>query len=165
MSVGRTIGFVLLAVVLLAGAGTLLAQDDRPRGGLFSEEGPSGQTLSLGWFALGLYVLLGLIFAGAAAHLAVQKARPPVPWFLAGFFLNALGYLILLTRPPGVGKESPGEIPRGLHKVPLTYDHRRCPGCGAYNHPAACYCPACGAQIEPDIQSEAARWREKRKPQ
>jgi hypothetical protein len=164
MTAGRTIVFLLLAAVLLATPGMLAAQDDRPRGGLFSEQGPSGQPLSLGWFALGLYVLVGLIFAGAAAHLAVQKARPPVAWFLVGFLLNAVGYLILLTRPPGAEKEPPAAIPHGLHKMPLTCDHRRCPACGAYNHPAASYCPTCGAQMQPGIQSEAARWREQRQP-
>lgn len=138
-------------------------ESGRPRGGLFSEEGMPTQPLSLGWFILGLYVLLGLVFAGASAHLAVQRSLPPIPWFLAGFFLNAVGYLILLTRPRGDTQHLPAGIPGGLHKVPRTYDHHPCPCCGALNHPAARYCPCCHAQLEPKFESEAARWRKQQK--
>jgi hypothetical protein len=165
--------FLLVSVLLLAVATALLPfaaaqetgnESNRPRGGLFSEEGMPTQPLSLGWFILGLYVLLGLVFAGASAHLAVQRALPPVPWFLAGFFLNAVGYLILLTRPRGDTQHLPAGIPGGLHKVPHTYDHQKCPCCGALNHPAARRCPCCDAQLEPKFESEAARWRKQQKP-
>lgn len=156
-----------LVAAVLTFASPLLSQEPpgppgRPRGGLFSEEGPSGQQLSLAWFVLGLYVLAGLIFAGACAHLAVHKALPPIPWFFVGFFLNAAGYLILLTRPPGDARGFPGGIPRGLRKVPRTYFSEDCPECGNHNHPAAHYCPGCGAEMEPPFESEAARWRRHR---
>ncbi len=104
---------LFLAAVPLA----LLAQEpldspDRPRGALFSEEGPSGQPLSLGWFVLGLYVLVGLIFAGACAHEAVHRALPPIRWFFAGLFLNAVSYLILHPRPRRRGPVFCGDTPR-----------------------------------------------------
>lgn len=163
---------LVASVLLLAFAAVLLPfaaaqeaenESNRPRGGLFSEEGMPTQPLSLGWFLLGLYVLLGLIFAGASAHLAVQKALPPVRWFLAGFFLNAVGYLILLTRPRGDIQRLPAGIPGGLHKVPHTYDHQKCLCCGALNHPAARRCPCCDVPLEPKFESEAARWRKQQK--
>lgn len=164
MSARRLLTIVSLSLLLLTFSLATWAQQpseppDRPRGGLFSEEAPAGQPLSLGWFLFGLYVLLGLIFAGACAQQAVHKALAPVPWFLAGLFLNALGYLLLLTRPSGDARRFPAGIPSGLHKVPETHEHEQCPCCGAYNHPAAYRCPACGASMEPKLESEAARWR------
>jgi len=155
---------LVISVSLCAWGQEVGDESGQPRGGLFSEEGTTNQTLSLGWFLLGLYVLLGLIFAGASAHLAVQKALPPVPWFSVGFFLNAVGYLILLTRPAGSARHFPASIPLGLQKVPTTHAHDPCPCCGAFNHPAAHYCPCCQAEREPKFESEAARWRQRRKP-
>ncbi len=154
---------ILAALSPFAGAQETSDESDRPHGGLFSEEGMPTQPLSLGWFILGLYVLLGLVFAGASAHMAVQKVLPPVPWFLAGFFLNAVGYLILLTRPHGDTQHLPAGIPSGLHKIPRTYDHHQCPCCGALNHPAARHCPCCQARLEPKFESESARWRKQQK--
>ncbi len=145
------LGLVLVTVTVST---PLLAQNpsdpvERPRGGLFSEEGPSGGQLSLAWFVLGLYVLAGLIFAGACAHLAVHRALPPIPWFFVGFFLNAVGYLILLTRPRGDVRVFPAGIPRGLRKVPCTYYSEECPECGFCNHPASHFCSGCGTKMEP----------------
>lgn len=153
-----------LVVVVLGLPVAVLAQEtpespDRPRGALFSEEGPSGQPLSLAWFVLGLYVLVGLIFAGACAHGAVHKALPPIPWFFVGLLLNAVGYLILLTRAPGDPGQFCAGIPRGLRKVPHTYYSDECVECGYHNHPAAYCCLGCGAEIHPPFESEAARWR------
>jgi hypothetical protein len=119
----------------------------------------------MAWFAVGLYVLVGLIFAGASAHQAVHKALPPIPWFFAGLFLNAVGYLILLTRPPGDARAFPAGIPRGLRKVPRTYYSEECLDCGYHNHPAAYCCLGCGAEIHPAFESEAARWRTQRRLQ
>lgn len=165
--VRRVVIPALLVTMLCVPATPALSQDapepvDRPRGGLFSEEGPSGGGLSLAWFVLGLYVLAGLIFAGACAHLAVHKALPPLPWFFLGLFLNAVGYLILLTRAPGDAQPFRAGIPRGLRKVPRTYFAEDCPECGNHNHPAAHYCPGCGSRMEPPFESEAARWRKSR---
>jgi hypothetical protein len=156
--------FVLAAAPLAVFAQATSDAAARPRGGLFSEEGATSQPLSLGWFVLGLYVLLGVVFAGASAHLAVQKALPPVPWFFVGFFLNAAGYLILLTRPADSARPFPAGIPLGLQKVPTTHAHDPCPCCGAFNHPAAHYCPCCQAEREPKFESEAVRWRKQREP-
>lgn len=166
MSAGRFLVIVsLLLVFLVAPLGAIAQQPvgspDRPRGGLFSEEGPSGRPLSLGWFVLGLYVLVGLVFAGASAQLAVHKALPPIPWFFAGLFFNAVAYLVLLTRPPGDASEFPAGIPRGLRKVPCTYYSEECPGCGYGNHPGAHCCLGCGSEFHPPFDSEAAHWRKK----
>ncbi|MCZ6751673.1 MAG: hypothetical protein O7E51_07585 [Acidobacteria bacterium] len=156
-----------MALLFLTGPVAALAQQppaqpDRPRGALFSEQGPSNQPLSPAWLICGVYVLAGLIFAGACAQGAVHKALSPIPWFFLGFFLNAAGYLILLTRAPGDAGQFPAGIPRGLRKVPRTYYSEECPGCGYPNHPAAHYCPGCGALITPPFESEAARWRKQR---
>ena len=104
-------------------------------------------------------MLVGLIFAAATAHLAVRKALPPTPWFFAGLLLNAVGYLILLTRPPGDPHAFPTGIPGGLRKVPLTYNSAVCPCCGAPLHPAARNCRCCGSEVTPSFESEARRWR------
>lgn len=166
-------GRALLATVLLVALLTSVPpcawgqensdESSRPRGGLFSEEGTARQALSPGWFLLGLYVLLGLLFAGAAAHLAVQKGLAPIPWFFIGFFLNAPGYLVLLTRPAGDLRRFLAGIPGGLRKVPCTHEHLFC-DCGYFNHPAAHYCSACLGEKEPQFESEAARWRQEQEP-
>ena len=165
----RTKGLAIfsLTLFLVAVPLALLAQGpsdspDRPRGALFSEEGPSGQPLSLGWFALGLYVLVGLIFAGTCAHEAVHRALPPIRWFFAGLFLNAVSYLILLTRAPGDAGQFFAGIPRGLRKVPHTYYSQECPACSYHNHPAGDHCEGCGAKMDSPFESEAARWRKQR---
>ena len=137
----------------------LTAASDRPRGALFSEEGPSSRPLSPEWLICGLYVLAGLIFAGACAQAAVHKALSPIPWFFLGFFLNAAGYLILLTRAPGDAGQFPAGIPGGLRKVPRTYYAELCPHCGYPNHPSGESCLGCGGETIPAFESEAARWR------
>ncbi len=132
----------------------------QPRVALFSvDQGLS--FLPSFWFFGGLYVLIGLVFAAATAHLAVRKALPPVPWFFAGLLLNAVGHLILLTRAPGDAHAFPTGIPGGLRKVPRTYDSVVCPRCGARQHPAAGTCTCCGGEMTPLLESEADRWRKK----
>lgn len=158
---------MLIAVLLLLAPLAALAQQpapasQSPQSALFSEEGVSSQPLSLEWFFLGLYVLAGVIFAGACAHQAVHKALAPVPWFFVGLFLNAVGYLILLTRPPGDAAGFLAGIPRGLRKVPCTFDSVECPGCGHCNHPTADHCEGCGHEMPPPFESEAAHWRKQR---
>ncbi len=133
----------------------------QPRVALFSvDQGRS--SLSGVWFFAGLYVLTGLVFASATAHLAVRKAMPPIPWFFAGLFLNAAGYLILLPRAPGDAHAFPAGIPAGLRKVPLTRDAIECPRCGTPLHPAAHNCSGCGDELAPAVESETDRWRKQR---
>ena len=165
----KTLRLAILCLVLffLTGPVAALAQQspaepDRPSGALFSEQGPSSQPLSTAWLICGIYVLAGLIFAGACAQAAVHKALSPIPWFFMGFFLNAAGYLILLTRAPGDARQFPAGIPRGLRKVPRTYYSEECPHCGYHNHPAGDSCLGCSAGMTPAFESEAARWRQQR---
>jgi len=131
----------------------------QPKGALFQEElsAPKGAALggvTSGWFLLGLYVLVALVFAGMSGYTAVSKGLPPIPNFFIGFFLSALGYLYVLTRP-AVAKK--GEIPAGLVKVPATHTPVPCSGCGYQNHPSAKQCVGCGGKLEPMLQSEVAR--------
>jgi len=127
----------------------------RPRGAFLSAEPNIGSNISWGWFALGIYVLLGLVFGAACAYRAVNQALSPWPWFLAGFCLNIFGFLALVTRP--AGHRGVAGLPRGLVKVPTTYSPRPCPKCGTMNHPSAKVCVGCGSQLEPVVSSEVAR--------
>jgi len=131
----------------------------QPKGALFQEElsAPKGAVLggvTSGWFLFGLYVLVALVFAGMSGYAAVSKGLPPIPNFFIGFFLSALGYLYVLTRPAVAQK---GEIPAGLVKVPTTLAPVPCSRCGYQNHPSAKQCVGCGGKLEPAMQSEVAR--------
>ena len=127
----------------------------KPRGAFLGAEPNLGPGISWGWFALGIYVLLGLVFGAFCAYRAVNHALRPWPWFLAGFFLNLLGFLALVTRPAGVS--SMAGLPSGLVKIPATYSPRPCPVCGRMNHPSARSCAECGSKIEPLVTSEVSR--------
>jgi hypothetical protein len=127
----------------------------KPRGAFLGAEPNLGPNISLGWFAFGIYVLVGLVFGAFCAYRAVNHALRPWPWFLAGFFLNVFGFLALVTRPAGDG--SMAGLPPGLVKVPTTYSPRVCPRCGATNHPSATSCAGCGNKIEPLVSSEVTR--------
>jgi len=129
----------------------------KPRGAFLSAEPNIGPSISWGWFALGIYVLLGLVFGAICAYRAVNHALKPWPWFLAGFFFNFFGFLALVTRPAGESSLAPSGSPRGLVKVPTTSSPRICPHCGTPNHPAATSCSGCGREIEPLVSSEVAR--------
>jgi hypothetical protein len=127
----------------------------KPRGAFLGAEPNLGPNISWGWFAFGIYVLLGLLFGALCSYRAVDHALKPLPWFLAGFFLNILGFLALMTRSAGTSNV-PGSPP-GLVKVPTTYSPRSCPRCGAMNHPSATSCAECGKEIEPLVTSEVSR--------
>ena len=127
----------------------------RPRGAFLGAEPNLASRIGWGWFALGIYVLLGLVFGAICAYRAVNHALKPWPWFLAGFSLNLFGFLALVTRP--AGDSSRAGLPPGLVKVPTTYSPRACPACGKMNHPSATSCAGCGNKIEPLVTSEVAR--------
>ena len=129
----------------------------KPRGAFLSAEPNLGPSISWGWFTLGIYVLLGLVFGAFCAYRAVNHALKPWPWFLAGFFLNLFGFLALVTRPAGESSTAAGGLPRGLVKVPTTSSPRICPHCGTANHPAATSCSGCGSEIKPLVISEVSR--------
>ncbi len=131
----------------------------QPKGALFQEDmtGEEGTALggiSWGWFLFGVYVLVALLFGGLSGYAAITKGLRPVPYFLIGFFLSALGYLYVLTRPR---IRLPGEIPAGLVKVPTTRPPSRCPACGFTNHPSARHCAACRTELHPTIESEVSK--------
>ena len=129
----------------------------KPRGAFLGAEPNLGPNFSLGWFALGVYVLLGLVFGAFCAYRAVNHSLKPWPWFLAGFLLNVFGFLALVTRPTGDSRMAGAGLPPGLVKVPTTYPPRVCPRCGEMNHPCATSCVGCGNKIEPLVTSEVSR--------
>ena len=132
----------------------LLAQF-QPRGAFLGaqQEQPA---LSRAWFLVGLYVLVGLVFAALCAHRALHSGHRPVFWFSVGLALNLLGYLLLLARKK---REvlAPAGVPRGLRKISSTYAPEPCAKCGALNHPSASACIGCGAKLEPRVASEVSR--------
>ena len=113
--------------------------------------------LMSGWMWFGLYVLVGLIFAGACGFLAVERARAPLLWFLLGLVINVVALLLLLARGKGQLVAAPEGIPAGLCKVPVTRAPARCPSCGQENHPTAEECPGCGAALTPRGEAEVRR--------
>ncbi|MCI0628443.1 MAG: hypothetical protein L0387_43460 [Acidobacteria bacterium] len=128
---------------------------------LFQEEfqAPKGVVqagVSLRWFFAGLYILTALIFGGLSGYAAVGKGLPPISYFFIGFFLSALGYMYVLSRPSRAG---PGEVPAGLAKVPITRAPVACSRCGNMNHPAAAFCALCKASLSPRVESEVSRAR------
>ncbi len=129
------------------------------RSALFSATAPSeaSHTLSRGWFFLGLYAVAGLIFSAVCAQRALAMGLPIVPWFFAGLFLNAVGYLLLLMRRPREPIRYPAGVPRGMGKVSATYAPEPCPHCGGTNHPAAEKCAGCGSLLQPRVASEVSR--------
>jgi ribosomal protein L40E len=124
--------------------------------GAFLGAGPEERPLSWGWFLVGIYVLLGLVFAAASAHRAFHAGRNALAWFFIGLVLNIAGWLLLLlqrARPV----EAPAGVPAGLSKIARTRRPEICPRCGAPNHPSAERCSACGGALAPKIVSEVAR--------
>ncbi len=132
-----------------------LATSAQPKSALFNKEsGASRSAVGSGWFLFGLYVLLALLFSGLSGCTAVAKGLNPVPYFFLGFFLSAIGYLYVLTRPAMARR---GDVPAGLVKVPTTLEPVPCPKCGNTNHPAAKKCSGCGAALQPTTQSDVMR--------
>ncbi len=129
------------------------------RSALFSATAPSESShpLSRGWFFLGLYAVAGLVFSAVCAQRALAMGLPVVPWFFAGLFLNAVGYLLVLTRRPREPVSYPAGVPRGMRKASATYAPEPCPNCGGTNHPAAEKCAGCGGRLQPHISSEVSR--------
>lgn len=130
----------------------------RPRTALFHANQKSARDLqpdrmSWGWLAVGLYVLSGLFFGGLSGYRALSKGLAPMPHFLLGLFLNLLGYLFVLTRPPALASQ----VPPGLVKVPETHAPVPCGGCGHPNHPAAKQCAGCGIGLQPAVRSDLDR--------
>ncbi|MBK5292521.1 MAG: zinc ribbon domain-containing protein [Acidobacteriia bacterium] len=123
----------------------------RPEGMVFSSRQP--ETLSGVYLWMGLYVLIGLMFGGACAHMALVKGLSSRRWFFLGFFFSALAYLALAGK--AVAENAP-EAPAGLGKIPSTRSSAACPGCGAGNHPSSRQCGACGAALHPTASSEVA---------
>lgn len=128
---------------------------DRPNGALFQQPEDASSPLKDAWLILGLYVILGLVAGATCGYLAVGRGLSPLPWFFAGLLLNvvALAVLVIARRPADLS-HYPGGIPSGLKKVPTTRAPRRCPGCGANNHPAARSCTSCRGPLNPLVEAE-----------
>lgn len=124
----------------------------QPRGALFSEEYPSPSALRWGWFAVGSWVLAGLLCGALCAHFAWPRRRSPAFWFAMGMIFNLLAVLVLL-----MAAGSTERMPSRLGKIPVTSVPAACPGCGALNHPAAARCADCGGALEAAYQPETRR--------
>ena len=145
------------AIDVFQAAQDTFARGDRPQSALFQKDAGSAQpAVGSGWFLLGMYIIIALLFSGLSAYTAVSKGLNPVPYFFVGFLFSLLGYLYVLSRPSTV---KPGAVPAGLVKVPTTQEPVPCPHCGYTNHPAAKKCLGCGAALQPLMQSEVNRAR------
>lgn len=127
------------------------------RSALFDESSVVPEPMSNRWLGLGLYVLAGLLAAAACGYLAVAKALPPIPWFLAGLVLNVVALGALAVARKGDLSRLPAGVPPGLAKVPQTATPSCCAQCGAPNHPTAARCAGCGAALTPAGEPETAR--------
>lgn len=128
----------------------------QPRGAFLG--GEPAQNVSLGWFFAGIYVLIGLVFAGLCGQLALERGHPQMAWFLGGLFFNVIAYATLRMKAPRP-VTAPAGVPAGLGKIAATYDPVDC-ACGAENHPAAQQCSTCGRALQPQVISEVARLRQ-----
>ncbi len=130
----------------------------QPKAALFQENMASTGTaqggISSGWFLFGSYILIALFFSGLSGYAAISKGLPPIQHYFVGFFFSVLGYIYVLSRP---ALTSRGDIPAGFVKVPTTHAPVPCKKCGNTNHPSAEKCSGCGAQLEPQMQSEVER--------
>jgi hypothetical protein len=135
--------------------GALLGADSN-QPGMANRAGNDRPGVSSMWIYSGLYVLLGLVFAALCAHRALHTGYSPGLWFGLGLVLNAIAYILLLTRPK---REvyAPAGVPLGLGKIAVTHAPQRCPQCGAFNHPSAVRCLHCGANLSPRVNSEVNR--------
>jgi len=133
----------------LQAKGALLQEDFR------APSGAAQAGVSLGWFLVGLYVVIALIFGGLSGATAVAKGLPPISSFFVGFGLSMFGYLYVLARPSrtAAGRLAP------LERVRLTQSPLACPQCGNTNHPAACLCAACHVSLSPQGRSDLSRSR------
>lgn len=127
----------------------------QPRGAFLG--GAPAQGAGFAWFYLGIYVLVGLVFAALCGQLALERGHPQLQWYLAGFFLSLLAYGALRARPARA-LLAPAGVPAGLGKISSTYAPSHC-ACGAENHPSAKQCSTCGAELQPQVVSEVARVR------
>lgn len=129
------------------------------RSGLFDEVAFPDQAArsGYGWFTLGLYVLVGLVFAAACGALAVNRGRPAWAWFFAGLFFNLPALIALLVGSRGEAAAVPAGVPGGLRKVPTTRAPIACPSCGSEIHPAARRCSRCGAALAPLVEAETEK--------
>jgi hypothetical protein len=135
--------------------GALLGADSN-QPGMTNRAGNDRPQVTRMWIYTGLYILLGLVFAALCAHRALHTGHSPVAWFGLGLVLNAIAYILLLTRPKREIRALAG-VPPGLGKIAATHAPRRCPKCGAFNHPSAVRCLACGASLSPEVESEVRR--------
>lgn len=128
----------------------------KPRGGLFGGEVAPGSAVSDVWLLLGIYVTVGLAFSAVCAHRALNIGQAPAPWFFAGLFFNAFGYLALLLRSASPEAAAAPKY-TGVVKIPATAEPQACPTCGAENHPSATSCLRCGSDLAPLTSSEVTR--------
>lgn len=121
-----------------------------PRAALFQADSNEKPALYRHFFWFGCIMLIGLLFGGAAAYLAVQKGLNAWSAFLLGLFLNIIGFAIVLSK----SEQKKPFTSKGLSKVPKTRNEIICPECEHSNHPAATQCIECGHKLKSTIRSE-----------
>jgi hypothetical protein len=129
----------------------------KPRGAFLGAEPATGSAASWNWVLVAGYVLLGLAFGGWCSYRALNHGLSPIRWFFIGFFLNLLGFAILLARPRGERVRAPGGVPPGLAKFAATHSPRPCSACGKLNHPSAAACAGCRGKLQPAMASEVVK--------
>jgi len=131
----------------------------RPGGAFLGVDGAIDtpqKALSDVWFAVGLYVLFGLVFGALCAQRAFHSGYPPGRWFALGMAFNVVAYVALAMKPKGEVTAIAG-VPHGLRKIASTFAPVPCPACGETNHPSATKCLGCRAGLRPQTVSEVRR--------
>jgi hypothetical protein len=125
-------------------------QNLQPKGLVSAREANGGGSVYL---YAGVFVLVGLVFGGLCAHMAMLKGLKPWRWFALGFLFSLPAFAVVASRQK---PEDAAEMPGGLEKVHATREPVPCPGCSGTNHPAAAKCLHCGAALTPSATSEVA---------
>ncbi len=117
--------------------------EKQPKGALFPVETHESRRLSKVWLILGIYILVGLIFAALTVQKALSKKYRPAPWFFMGLFFNVLAYIIILSK----GKASLSEQEEVSSELFRSTQPILCPECGTENHPSAQSCTECQSPL------------------
>jgi hypothetical protein len=137
-------------------------------------------------FYIGLYIVIGLILAPLASHLAILRGYKGYFWYVIAFISNIFAVIGTLFNPPkpsillsdrgiscgGRNENGPGLKKLGimvfppwkqvvnewkLTRPPLTYVEVKCRLCETPHHPGASSCSSCKNTLEPLLRPESER--------